>query len=115
MLESVGEYFIHNPEAKGIAITLLFNSQVPNAIRERIHEQWHEHIVDIPSFLSSDEDQISETTATAIMALMRGCYLQWHLNGCGGDLKQDLVVAFASLRLQDNVKAVLEGKRRAAS
>ncbi len=79
---------------------LLLNNQIPSAIHERIREQWQEHNEEILNFVSSDEDLISETTAAALMALTHGCYLQWHLNGCNGDLKQDLVAASESLRLK---------------
>ncbi len=97
LLSSVAEYFVANPAAKGITMTLIFNSQVPAEIHKRIREQWEQHILEIQRFLSSDEIQISETAASAIMALMHGCYMQWYLRGRKNDLTKKLPEAFKVL------------------
>ena len=47
LLREVGAYFNQNPAAKGVTITLIFNRSVPDAIRERIREQWDAHVEEI--------------------------------------------------------------------
>ena len=98
LLKSVAEYFAANPKAKGITITLIFNSQIPAAIHERIRKQWQQHMQEIRNFLSSDDIQVSETAATAILALMHGCYLQWYLCSRKKDIRKQLPGAFIALR-----------------
>ena len=98
LLKSVAEYFAANPKAKGITITLIFNSQIPAAIRERIRKQWQQHSQEIRNFLSSDDIQVSESAAAAILALMHGCYLQWYLCGRKKDIRKQLPGAFIALR-----------------
>ncbi|MBT8078019.1 MAG: TetR/AcrR family transcriptional regulator [Gammaproteobacteria bacterium] len=97
LLESVADYFTSNPEAKGIAITLLFNSKAPEEIRLRIRAHWDRHIEQIADFLSSDADPVSRDSAAALMALMHGCYLQWHLQGRKDDLRSRLLDTFEAL------------------
>ena len=101
LLREVAEYFVENPEAKGVAITLLLDSKVPRAIHQRIREQWDRHVEEIQEFLSSDDATVSAATAASIMALMHGCYLQWHLHGCRGDLAAQLVAAYEANRPGD--------------
>ena len=98
LLASVADYLANNPDAKGITISLLFNSRVPNEIHDRIRHHWDRHIEQIKEFLSTDTNPFDETSAAALMALMHGCYLQWHLRGCKGDLEAELKDAVASLR-----------------
>ncbi|MFT6050888.1 MAG: AcrR family transcriptional regulator [Halioglobus sp.] len=97
LLGSVGEYFETNPEAKGIVITLLFNSQIPSEIRDRIREQWRQHIQQIQDFLTVGEDSVSEKHAISVLAFMQGMYLHWHLDGCPPDTKAYLVESFQAL------------------
>jgi AcrR family transcriptional regulator len=81
LLGAVAEYFVANPSAKGIIITLIFNQQVNGEIRARIHEQWEHHIIEIRDFLSGDDHSISHDCAAAMLALMHGAYIQWFLRG----------------------------------
>lgn len=98
LLKSVAEYFAANPKAKGITITLVFNSQVPKAIHARIRKQWQQHNLEIRNFLSSEDIQVSEEAAAAILALMHGSYLQWYLCGQKSDIRKLLPGAFMALR-----------------
>lgn len=95
MLEVVAEYFTNHPEAKGIALSLVFNSQTPKSIRERIREQWQEHIDEIVDFLSGDDERIEESDAAALMALIHGCYLQWFLAGRPDDLRERIIETYS--------------------
>ena len=102
LLDSVATYLTNNPQAKGIVITLLLNGGVPAEIHGRIREQWARHTDEIREFLSTDSDPVSEVFAASLMALMHGCYLQWHLNGCREDLREKLAGAYATLGTVQN-------------
>ncbi len=94
MLETVGEYFESNPEAKGIVVTLLFNNSTPGEIRDRVREHWDQHLEEIREFLSGSDARITRAAASAIMATMHGVYIQWYLQGCEPGIKQQLIDAF---------------------
>ena len=79
---AVAEYFVANPTAKGVIISLIFNQRVNGEIRARINEQWEQHIAEIQEFLSGDDQTISHDCAAAMLALMHGAYMQWFLRGC---------------------------------
>lgn len=75
MLKSVAAYFIHHPEAKGITISLLFNSQILNAIHERIREQWQEHNQESRDFIAAPMPQAVISSGTrAIFLPVRRTY-----------------------------------------
>lgn len=97
LIDTVAAYFTQNPEAKGIAISLIFSSRVADEIHERIREQWRHHIEEVSKFLSNGEVSIDRDTSAAIMALLHGCYLQWYLEGCSDDMHERLTTAFQSL------------------
>lgn len=88
LLEMVAEYFTNHPQAKGIALSLVFNGQTPQSIQDRIREQWQEHIDEIVEFLSTDDERIDRKDGAAIMAMIHGCYLQWYLAGKPEDLHE---------------------------
>lgn len=94
MLEMVADYFTHHPQAKGIALSLVFNNRTPKSIQERIREQWQEHIDEIVAFLSSDDERIERSDAAAIMAMMHGCYLQWYLEGKPDGLRDRMLKTY---------------------
>jgi len=96
LLEMIAIYFTSHPQAKGIALSLVFNSQTPKAIRDRIREQWQQHIDEIVTFLSSDEEIVDASAAAGVMALVHGCYLQWYLEGRPDDLRERILSAYAS-------------------
>mgnify|MGYP001821599460 FL=1 len=79
---AVAEYFVANPTAKGVIVSLIFNQRVNGEIRARISEQWEQHIAEIQDFLSGDDHTISRHCASAMLALMHGAYMQWFLRGC---------------------------------
>lgn len=108
LLETVADYFTNHPQAKGITLSLVFNSQTPQSIQERIREQWQEHIDEIVSFLSSDDARVERSDAAAIMALMHGCYLQWYLEGKTNDLRERMMRTYKSLRISGGAGSASE-------
>lgn len=97
LLSAVARYFVANPQAKGITITLLFDRRVPARIHERIREQWRHHVREILEYLSTDAEPVSQAATAALMAFLHGFYLQWHLQGCPPDLEQNLLAAWDAL------------------
>lgn len=95
MLDVIAEYFTNHPQAKGIALSLLFNSQTPTSITERIREQWQQHADEIVAFLSSDDERVDKSDAAALMALIHGCYLQWYLAGKPNDLRERMLETYS--------------------
>ena len=95
---AVAGYFEHNPGSRGIAVQLLFNTQVPATIRQRIREQWQQHARGIRDYLSTPQHNVSAELADALVSLMHGCYLHWHLQGRESSLKAEFLDAFAALR-----------------
>ena len=85
LLTAVAEYFVANPTAKGVIISLIFNQRVNGDIRTRINEQWEQHIAEVQEFVSGDDHTISHDCAAAMLALMHGAYIQWFLRGCPDD------------------------------
>lgn len=81
LLETIGRFFEENPETKGVVISLMFDSTAPKEIRMAIREQWLGHTKTIAKLLSGDDATVSLDAAATIMAIVHGCYLQWHLNG----------------------------------
>ncbi len=104
MLDTVADYFTNHPQAKGIALSLVFNSQTPKSIQERIREQWQEHIDEIVAFLSSDDEHVERSDAAAIMALMHGCYLQWYLEGRPNDLRNRMLDTYKRFPIKRNAR-----------
>lgn len=98
LFEIVADYGTNNPNAKGIAISLLLNQQIPQSIHDRIREQWQRHVAAIREFLATEDAPVSNAAALALMALLHGCYLQWYLDGCRSNLKDDLDRAVRALR-----------------
>jgi AcrR family transcriptional regulator len=97
LVGSVGEYFEANPQAKGTVVTLLFDSRLPPEIHEGIRRQWDQHTQQIQDFLCVGDDSVSEVRARAVMGLMHGMYLNWHLNGCPPGMKEYLVESLHGL------------------
>ncbi len=91
LLESVAAYFTNNPEAKGIVLSLIFNSRTPARIRKRIVEHLRGDKRKVIAFLSSEQETVSEAAAASIIALVHGCYVQWYLDGYPDDLHQRLL------------------------
>lgn len=87
---AVAEYFVANPTAKGVIISLIFNQRVNGEIRARINEQWEQHIAEIREFVSGDDHAISHDCAAAMLALMHGAYIQWFLRGSPDDFATEL-------------------------
>ncbi len=86
LFSAVAKYFVENPTAKAVVIALIVNGQVSREIKDRIHEQWEQHIGEVQEFLSDDEFTISRDCAASMLALMHGGYLQWLLQGRPDDL-----------------------------
>ncbi len=90
LFTAVAEYFVANPTAKGVVITLIFNRQANGAIRDRILEQWEQHIDEVQEFLSDSDFTVSRECASSMLALMHGGYIQWFLRGRPDDLSTSL-------------------------
>ena len=97
LFRTVAEYYQANTGAKGVSITLLFNSQVPTEIHQRLKDQWDDHLEKIRRFLSTESQLVSHDYAVGVMALLHGLYLQWHLNGCQPDLEERMERALLAL------------------
>jgi AcrR family transcriptional regulator len=80
LLVAVAEYFQINPEPKGVLISLVFNSQIPNVIRERIDAYWDHHVDEIVKYLSCPEHTFSKSKAKTILDIIHGCYMHWYLH-----------------------------------
>ena len=90
LFTAVADYFVANPSAKGVIISLIFNQRVNGEIRARINEQWEQHIAEIQEFVSGDDYTISHDCAAAMLAMMHGAYIQWFLRGCPDDFATEL-------------------------
>lgn len=79
-LAKVGEYFELNPEPKGVLISLMFNSELSQQIRERIESYWAHHIDAIQYYFSLPDKPFSPEASKAVLTAIHGCYLQWYLH-----------------------------------
>ena len=79
-LDAIGEYFDQNPESKGVLISLVFNSQLPQKIHDRINEHWTHNIETIEHYFSLPDKAFPIKTAKVILASIHGCYLHWYLH-----------------------------------
>lgn len=80
LLEKVADYFENNPEPKGVLISLIFNSQIPDVIRERIDAYWEHHIDTLVDYFSSPEKPFAKSAARSILSSIHGTYMQWYLH-----------------------------------
>ena len=104
LLGLVGDYFEANPEAKGIAVSLLLDSQVPAEIRQRIQDQWDTHIREIINYLGLDDSYESIQAARGLIGYMHGFYLQWYCHDRPEGMADQMLSAFdAMLNIGDLV------------
>lgn len=97
LLNVVGNYFETNPMAKGIAISLLLNNQVPTEIHERISQQWSAHTQEIIRFLQIDDSDEGLNAARGIISFIHGFYLQWFSQKCQGNMAEQMINAFDAM------------------
>ena len=100
LLTQVADYFVASRGAKGVAITLVFNSQVPPEIPQSIRDHWQEHHKQISAFLEGDDGRLSAAGASGLLALVHGIYIQWYLDGSPVGLRERLLDAFYGLQLE---------------
>lgn len=93
-IDSLGIYFQANPEPKGVLIGLIFNSQVPEKVRERIDAYWQHHIDTIVYFFSYPDIPFSKEAASAVLDVIHGSYLHWYLHKDKKKFKQKLTSTF---------------------
>lgn len=93
-IDSLGIYFQANPEPKGVLISLIFNSQVPEKVRERIDTYWKHHIDTIAYFFSYPNKPFSKEAASAVLDVIHGSYLHWYLHKDKKKFKQKLTSTF---------------------
>jgi len=80
LLARTGEYFDKNPEPKGVLMSLIFNSQIPKVIRERIDAYWEHHIEALIEYFSYPDKPFTHDAAHMIMDVVHGCYIHWYLH-----------------------------------
>ena len=101
LLGKVADYYIASRGAKGVAITLVFNSRIPPEIPESIRGHWRQHLVEITAFLAGDDGSLSTAGVAGLLALMHGVYIQWYLDGCPDGLHGRLLDAFHGLQIDE--------------
>lgn len=97
VFDMVGEFFDRNPEWKGILLSIVFNGEVPAAIRERAIA----HLVDdkrkLAEFLSSAAEPVTDDQVAGLVALIHGAYIQWYADGHSGSFRERLKAVYAAL------------------
>lgn len=100
MLSEVAQFFEREPEVKGIVLSVIFDKDAPQSVRDRVREHLQRDAERIVGFLAEDGEPVDESTAAAIIALIHGCYIQWYLDGCTDDLRERLERAYAALPIE---------------
>lgn len=95
VFDAVAAYFESNPEIKAIILSLLFDRQAPATIRDRVIEHLKGDRKKLIELLSTDGQTVSDAQATAIIALIHGCYVQWYADGCPEGLGERLRQGYA--------------------
>lgn len=90
LLDKAGDYFQNNPEPKGVLISLIFNSQIPVQIKNRIEEYWEHHTKALVNFFSYPEKPFPQAAARTILSIVHGTYLHWYLDKDKESYKQKL-------------------------
>ena len=80
LIANIGQYFEAKPEPKGVLISLIFNSQIPQEIKKSIDIYWENHVDTLVGFLSYPEKKFPKHGARAILDVIHGCYLHWYLH-----------------------------------
>lgn len=99
VVDSVAAYFEQNPEIKATILSLVFNRQVSDTIRERIIDHLEGDRRRLIEFLSGDDQTVTKEQASAIIALIHGCYIQWYADGCPDGLSDRIRCAYSILPL----------------
>lgn len=102
LLGQVADYLVASRGAKGIAITLVFNSQVPPEIPQSIREHWQVHHDEISSFLAGNDGEFPPAGASGLLALIHGIYIQWYLDGCPDGLRERMLAAFHGMQINED-------------
>lgn len=100
MAGKIAEYFQSNPEPKGVLISLIFNSKIPQKIRDQIDAYWQHHVDAIVDYLSSTEKPFHEDAAHTIMDVLHGCYIHWYLHKEKESFAERLGKSFQFLRFE---------------
>ena len=80
IIANIGQYFEMKPEPKGVLISLIFNSQIPQDIKKSIDAYWENHVDSLAEFLSYPKVIFPKDGARAILDVVHGCYMHWYLH-----------------------------------
>ncbi len=80
IITNIGQYFEVMPEPKGVLISLIFNSQIPEEIKESIDSYWENHVDTLVDFLSYPKKAFPREAARAILDVIHGSYVHWYLH-----------------------------------
>jgi AcrR family transcriptional regulator len=81
LFDKVAEYFTHNPESKGVVLSLLFSDGLPPGVRDHIRAGWDGHVRAIVAGAGEAEEIFSPAMARVLLAVFHGCYCHWYANG----------------------------------
>ncbi|CAG2151182.1 TetR/AcrR family transcriptional regulator [Cupriavidus numazuensis] len=87
LFERVADYFMRNPETKGIVLALLFSGNAPQTVREHIRESWAGHVRVMVEALGTPNRPLSPDMGRVVLALFHGCYCHWYANGAQEDIR----------------------------
>lgn len=105
VFDMVGDYFDRHPEWKGILLSIIFNGEVPAAIRERAIA----HLVDdqrkLVAFLSTPAEPVTEDQVAGLVALIHGAYIQWYADGHRGSFRERLKALYEAMPFERQAPA----------
>ena len=93
----VGAYFDRHPEWKGILLSIIFNGEVPAAIRDRAIAHLGDDKRKLVEFLSSPEEPVTEDQVACLIALIHGAYIQWYADGHTGPFRERLSALYEAM------------------
>lgn len=102
LLRVVADYFSEVSSAKGVILSLVFSRQTPPNLRARVIEQYRSETRKLSDYFESascPRDK-ADDLAAALVVLINGCYVQWHMDAYKPRFHDLLLTAYRSFRLE---------------
>jgi len=104
VFDMVGDYFDRHPEWKGILLSIIFNGEVPAAIRDRAIAHLADDKRKLVEFLSSPAEPVTDDQVAGMIALIHGAYIQWYADGHSGPFRERLRAVYEAMPLERSRK-----------
>ncbi len=102
LLRVVADYFTNASNVKGVIFSLVFSRQTPPKLRDRLVEQYRSETQKLSDYLESTScpRAMADNLAAALIVLINGSYVQWHMDDYKMCFHDVLLRAYETFRLE---------------